>query len=77
MAAFPSSTHVRRGDATRERVLKELERHSVLHSCCHGQVDNGHLIYLDGRIETRAYNDPDGVRRRATTIVVSRLHVHD
>jgi single-strand DNA-binding protein len=37
----------------------------------------GRLVYLDGRLQTRAYDDPDGVRRWATTIVVNRLQVLD
>ncbi len=52
------------------RACGQYERPSSL-------LTTGHLIYLDGRIQTRAYDDPDGVRRWATTIVVNRLHVLD
>ena len=40
-------------------------------------LTTGRLVYLDGRLQTRAYDDPDGVRRWATTIVVNRLQVLD
>src|SRR5215471_14172559 len=42
-----------------------------------GDVTTGGVSYLDGRLQTRAYDDPDGVRRWATTIVVNRLQVLD
>ena len=40
-------------------------------------LTTGRLVYLDGRLQTRAYDDPDGVRRWATAIVVNRLQVLD
>lgn len=40
-------------------------------------LSTGRLVYLDGRLQTRAYDDPDGVRRWAMTIVVNRLQVLD
>jgi single-strand DNA-binding protein len=40
-------------------------------------LTTGRLVYLDGRLQTRTYDDPDGVRRWATTIVVNRLQVLD
>ena len=40
-------------------------------------LTTGRLVFLDGRLQTRAYDDPDGVRRWATTIVVNRLQVLD
>ena len=40
-------------------------------------LTTGRLVYLDGRLQTRAYDDPDGVRRWVTTIVVNRLQVLD
>jgi single-strand DNA-binding protein len=40
-------------------------------------LTTGRLVYVDGRLQTRAYDDPDGVRRWATTIVVNRLQVLD
>jgi single-stranded DNA-binding protein len=35
------------------------------------------LVYLEGRLQTRAYYDQHGIRRWATTIVVNRLQVLD
>jgi single-strand DNA-binding protein len=37
----------------------------------------GWLVHLDGRLQTRAYDDPDGVRRCATVIAANRLQVLD
>jgi single-strand DNA-binding protein len=31
-------------------------------------LTTGRPVYLDGRLQTRAYDDPDGVRRWATTM---------
>jgi single-strand DNA-binding protein len=40
-------------------------------------LTTGRLVDLDGRLQTRTYDDPDGVRRWVTTIVVNRLQVLD
>jgi single-strand DNA-binding protein len=40
-------------------------------------LGTGRLVYLDGRLQTRSYDDADGVRRRATTIIVNRLQALD
>ncbi len=37
----------------------------------------GRLVFIEGRLQTRAYDDPQGVRRWVTTIVVNRLQVLD
>jgi single-strand DNA-binding protein len=37
----------------------------------------GRLVFLEGRLQTRAYDDQHGIRRWATTIVVNRLQVLD
>jgi single-strand DNA-binding protein len=36
-------------------------------------LGKGRLVYVEGRLQTRSYNDRDGVRRWVTTIVVNRL----
>jgi single-strand DNA-binding protein len=40
-------------------------------------LGTGRLVFLDGRLQTRAYDDKDGVRRWVTTILVNRLQVLD
>jgi single-strand DNA-binding protein len=40
-------------------------------------IATGRLVHLEGRLQTRAYDDRDGVRRWATTIVVNRLQALD
>ncbi len=40
-------------------------------------LSTGRLVQLDGRLQTRAYDDRDGVRRWATTITVNRLQALD
>ncbi len=37
----------------------------------------GRLVWIEGRLQTRAYDDPDGVRRWVTTIIVNRLQALD
>ena len=40
-------------------------------------LHKGSLVYVEGRLQTRSYDDRDGVRRWATTIVVNRLQALD
>ncbi|HSR25280.1 MAG TPA: single-stranded DNA-binding protein, partial [Candidatus Eisenbacteria bacterium] len=40
-------------------------------------LGKGRLVYVEGRLQTRAYDDQDGIRRWVTTIVVSRLQALD
>ena len=37
----------------------------------------GRLVFIEGRLQTRAYDDQQGIRRRVTTIVANRLQVLD
>jgi single-strand DNA-binding protein len=37
----------------------------------------GRLVFIEGRLQTRAYDDQHGIRRWVTTIVVNRLQVLD
>lgn len=37
----------------------------------------GRLVYVEGRLQTRAYDDQNGIRRWVTTIVVHRLQALD
>jgi single-strand DNA-binding protein len=37
----------------------------------------GRLVFIDGRLQTRSYDDQHGIRRWVTTIVVNRLQVLD
>jgi single-strand DNA-binding protein len=40
-------------------------------------LGTGRLVYVEGRLQTRSYNDRDGVKRWVTTIVVNRLQALD
>ena len=40
-------------------------------------LGKGRLVYVEGRLQTRSYDDRDGVRRWVTTIVVNRLQALD
>jgi single-strand DNA-binding protein len=40
-------------------------------------VDQGRLVFIEGRLQTRAWTDRDRVRRWTTVIVVGRLQVLD
>jgi single-strand DNA-binding protein len=40
-------------------------------------LGKGRLVYVEGRLQTRSYDDQNGVRRWATTILVNRLQALD
>jgi single-strand DNA-binding protein len=40
-------------------------------------LSTGRLVWIEGRLHTRAYDDPDGVRRWVTTVIVNRLQALD
>ena len=40
-------------------------------------LSTGRLVWIEGRLETRGYDDPDGVKRWVTTVPVNRLQALD
>ena len=40
-------------------------------------LGKGRLVYVEGRLQTRSYDDQNGIRRWVTTIVVNRLQALD
>lgn len=40
---------------------------------CGNYLDSGSLVYIDGRLQTRSWEDRDGVKRYTTEVVVSTV----
>ena len=46
---------------------------SKLAEICHQYLSKGRLVYIEGRIQTREWDDRDGNRRRTTEIVANEM----
>lgn len=42
---------------------------------CDQYLSKGRLVYIEGRIQTREWEDRDGIRRRTTEIVASQMQM--
>ena len=42
---------------------------------CQNLLSKGKLAYVEGRLQTRTWNDRDGNKRRTTEIVINRMRV--
>ncbi len=59
---------------------KKTEWHNIvawgkLAENCAKLLSKGSLCYVEGRLQTREWNDRDGNKRRTTEIVISRMRV--
>ena len=59
---------------------KKTEWHSIvawgsLAENCSKLLSKGKLAYVEGRLQTREWNDHDGNKRRTTEIVIHRMRV--
>jgi len=66
-------------DKTGDR-QKKTEWHSIvgwgkLAENCSNLLSKGKLAYVEGRLQTREWNDRDGNKRRTTEIVINRMRV--
>jgi single-strand DNA-binding protein len=78
---FNMATDETRKDKNGERVQK-TEWHRIvtfgkLAEICGNYLAKGKLIYLEGRIQTRAWEDKDGIKRSTTEIVASDMKMLD
>ncbi len=74
---FNLATDESRKDKSGERIQK-TEWHRIvtfgkLAEICGNYLSKGKLIYLEGRIQTRAWEDKDGNKRSTTEIVASDM----
>jgi single-strand DNA-binding protein len=59
---------------------KKTEWHNIvawgkLAEQCQNLLSKGKLAYVEGRLQTREWNDRDGNKRRTTEIVINRMRV--
>jgi len=78
---FNLATDESRKDKTGERIQK-TEWHRIvtfgkLAEICGNYLAKGKLVYLEGRIQTRAWEDKDGNKRSTTEIVASDMKMLD
>ncbi|MFZ4439009.1 MAG: single-stranded DNA-binding protein [Syntrophales bacterium] len=78
---FTMATDEQRKDKTGERVQK-TEWHRIvtfgkLAEICGKYLVKGKLVYLEGRIQTKAWDDKEGVKRYTTEIIASNMQMLD
>ncbi len=59
---------------------KKTEWHNIvawgkLAEQCQNLLSKGKLAYVEGRLQTREWNDRDGNKRRTTEIVINRMRI--
>ncbi len=78
---FRIATDEVRKDKNGERV-KLTEWHRIvtfgkLAETCNSYLAKGKLVYIEGRIQTRSWDDKDGVKRSATEIIANSMQMLD
>ena len=78
---FTLATDEQRKDKNGERVQK-TEWHRIvtfgkLAEICGKYLVKGKLVFVEGRIQTRAWDDKEGVKRYTTEIVASNMQMLD
>lgn len=78
VATFSLATNDRRKDKTSGEWVDHTEWHNIvawdkLAETCNQYVKKGKQVYIEGRIQTRAWDDKDGNKRYTTEIVANDL----
>ncbi|MBN1663378.1 MAG: single-stranded DNA-binding protein [Deltaproteobacteria bacterium] len=78
---FRIATDMQWKDKSGERVNR-TEWHKIvtfgkLAEICNSYLSKGKLVYIEGRIQTRAWDDKDGVKRYTTEIVANDMKMLD
>ena len=78
---FRMATDLQWKDKNGER-LQRTEWHRIvayakLAEICSNYLSKGKLIFIEGRIQTRSWEDKDGVKRSTTEIVASNMQMLD
>src|SRR5512137_914444 len=76
---FTLATDEQRKDKTGERVQK-TEWHRIvtfgkLAEICGNYLAKGRLVFIEGRIQTRAWEDKEGVKRYTTEIIAANMQM--
>jgi single-strand DNA-binding protein len=75
------ATNEQRKDKNGEKVVK-TEWHRIvtfgkLAEICGNYLSKGKLVYIEGRIQTRSWEDKEGVKRNTTEIIASNMQMLD
>ena len=75
------STNEQRKDKNGEKIVK-TEWHRIvtfgkLAEICGNYLAKGKLVYIEGRIQTRSWEDKEGVKRSTTEIIASNMQMLD
>jgi single-strand DNA-binding protein len=78
---FRIATDMQWKDKSGERVSR-TEWHKIvtfgkLAEICNSYLSKGKLVFIEGRIQTRAWDDKDGVKRYTTEIVANDMKMLD
>jgi single-strand DNA-binding protein len=81
VTTFNMATDLQWKDKTGERV-KKTEWHKIvtyrkLAEICSNYLVKGKLVYIEGRIQTRSWEDKDGIKRFTTEIVANDMQMLD
>ncbi|MGZ3635953.1 MAG: single-stranded DNA-binding protein, partial [Syntrophales bacterium] len=81
VANFRLATDLQWKDKNGEK-LQRTEWHRIvtygkLAEICSNYLSKGKLIFIEGRIQTRSWEDKDGVKRSTTEIVASNMQMLD
>ena len=65
------------GEAHEETEWHRIVAWGRLGETCNEYLSKGSSVYVEGRIQTREYEDREGVTRRATEVVASEMQMLD
>ena len=65
------------GEKTQKTEWHRIVTFRKLAEICGNYLSKGKLIYVEGRIQTRAWDDKDGIKRYTTEIIASNMQMLD
>jgi single-strand DNA-binding protein len=78
---FRLATDLQWKDKNGERIQRtewhRIVAYGKLAEICSNYLSKGKLIFIEGRIQTRSWEDKDGVKRSTTEIVASNMQMLD
>ena len=81
VANFRLATDLQWKDKNGERIQRtewhRIVAYGKLAEICSNYLSKGKLIFIEGRIQTRSWEDKDGVKRSTTEIVASNMQMLD
>ncbi len=81
VANFRLATDLQWKDKNGEKIQRtewhRIVAYGKLAEICSNYLSKGKLIFIEGRIQTRSWEDKDGVKRSTTEIVASNMQMLD